>query len=107
MQRISVVIRIAIHTQNEQFIQAHTLTSIKEIHAHIKKATKLVFTWQQVSGAFPQSIFTMKQFQTKWCQVLRVQRWVSKNLDTILMYKSKTITSFFAWDNKSNILLQY
>lgn len=71
------------------------LTSIKQIHAHMKKVTKLVFTRQEVSGAFPQSNFTMKQFQTKWCQVLKVSRQVSRNLDTILMYKSKKIISFF------------
>lgn len=62
---------------------------------HMKKFTKLVFTWHQVSGAFPQSNSTRKQFQTKWYQVLRVSRWVSKNLDTILMYKSNKIVSFF------------
>lgn len=105
MERISLVILIIIHTQNEELVQAYTLISIKQIHAHMKKFTKLVFTWPQVSGAFPQSNSTRKQFQTKWYQVLRVSRWVSKNLDTILMYKSNKIVSFFPWGNESNILL--
>lgn len=65
MERISLVILITIHAQTEEFIQAHTLTNIKQIHAFMKKATKLVFTWQQVSDAFPQSNLKMKQFQTK------------------------------------------
>lgn len=57
---ISLAVLIIIHTQNEQFIQAHTLTSIKQTYAHMKKVAKVAFTlkphsnMQQVPYAFPQ-----------------------------------------------------